>query len=197
MPTILPAYLQKYSIKDVPMNYKYMIALLIVMSFGIAYARSKTRVSQNLIGKPAPRFNCQAVFPDGTVGDFNLDDYIGQNIVIYFYPMDNSPGCTIQAKKFRDEIGRLQKQNIMVIGISSDSITSHKKFQKSLALPFPLIADIAGQNSVAKKYKAARFLIGKRITFLIGQNGIIFKIFDHVDIKNQIDDILESFKEHA
>lgn len=179
------------------MNAKHIIALLIVIGFSTAYAASKTPASQKLVGKPAPRFNRQAVFPDGTVGDFNLEDYIGQNIIIYFYPMDSSPGCTIQAKKFRDEIGRLQKQNIMVVGISSDSIKSHKKFQQALALPFPLIADIAGQNSVAKKYKAARFLIGKRITFLINKNGIIFKIFDHVDIKTQIEDILKSFAEQA
>ncbi len=180
------------------MNVKILIGLLLCISLSVmAYAKSKTSLSQKLVGKPAPQFKEQAVFPDGTVSDLNLNDYFGQDIVLYFYPMDNSPGCTIQAKKFRDEIGRLKAKNIIVIGVSKDSIKSQKKFQQALALPFPLISDAGGRNSIAKKYKADRFLIGKRTTFLIDQDGIIFKVFDHVDIKNQVDDILEAFAHHA
>ncbi len=179
------------------MNVKYMIALLIVISFGVAYAKSKISLSQKLVGKTAPEFHAQAVFSDGTIGEIDLKDYRGKKIVLYFYPMDNSPGCTIQAKKFRDEIGRLHDKNIMVIGVSKDSIKSHTKFQKALSLPFPLISDADGKNSIAKKYKAERFLIGKRITFLIDKDGKIFKVFDHVDIKNQVDDIISAFAQHA
>ncbi|MDP3787971.1 MAG: peroxiredoxin [Candidatus Chromulinivorax sp.] len=178
------------------MNVKFLMSLLLISLSAIAYAKSKTSLSQKLVHKSAPKFKAQAVFPDGVVDDLNLDDYAGQNIVLYFYPMDNSPGCTIQAKKFRDEIGRLNSKGITVIGVSKDSIRSHKKFQKALALPFPLISDTDGKNSIAKKYKAERFLIGKRITFLIDKNGIIFKVFDHVDIKNQIDEILSEFENH-
>ncbi|MBV8661359.1 MAG: peroxiredoxin [Candidatus Dependentiae bacterium] len=151
------------------------------------------QASQKLVGKPAPVFCNQAVYPDGSVKDFDLKNFIGQNIVLYFYPMDNTPGCTIQAKKFRDEIDRLKAENIMVVGISTDSVQSHKNFQKKLALPYPLIAD-TGKNSISKMYKTNGIFFGKRETFLINKKGIIFKVFDHVDIKNQIDDILEAFE---
>lgn len=156
---------------------------------------SNVQASQKLIGQPAPIFKSQAVFPDGSVGNLNLEDYKGKNIVLYFYPMDNSPGCTIQAQSFRNEIARLQNKNIMVIGISSDSIQSHLKFQNKLALPYPLASDQYGKNAIAKKYYATGFFFNKRITFLINQDGIIFKIFDNVTIQDQINDILNSFAE--
>ena len=170
-----------------------MFVLLLFVSFSVMYAYSKVSLSQKMVGRQAPLFIGQAVFPDGIVGDFNLEDYIGKKIVIYFYPMDNSPGCTIQAKKFRDEIGRLSEQNIMVVGVSGDSIQSHRKFQKALALPYPLLSDSGRKISIAKEYNASRFLLGKRVTYLIDHEGVIFKVFDRVDIKNQVDDILQSF----
>ena len=170
------------------MKFKHIFVLgLSFLSFNCAQA------SQKLVGKKAPLFKGQAVFPDGTTNYFNCKDFIGKNIVLYFYPMDNSSHCTIQAKKFRDEIGRLEAQNIMVVGISPDSIESHKKFRDKLALPFPLISDTDKKNSISKKYKTNGWLFGKRHTFLINKKGIIFKVFDHVDIKNQVDDILEAF----
>ncbi len=152
------------------------------------------QAKQNLLGKPAPIFNGTAVWPDGSIKDFNVQNYIGQNIVIYFYPMDSSPTCTIQAKKFRDEIEKLHNNNIMVVGVSPDSINSHKKFQKALALPYPLVSDANKKHSIAKKYKTQGIFFGKRETFLINKQGIIFKIFDQIDIKNQVDDIITSFK---
>ncbi len=179
------------------MHKKYIFTFLAVISFTALYARRNTQLTQKLIGECAPLFNAQAVYPDGTVGEFNLKDYIGQSLVIYFYPMDNTPGCTIQAKKFRDEIGRLQKKDITVIGISGDSVNSHKKFQKALALPYPLVSDVGRKVPISKQYKASGFLIGKRITYLVDQDGIIFKVFDKVDIKNQVDDILKAFAKHA
>jgi len=179
------------------MHKKYIVLFLVVISFTALYARRNTQLTEKLIGKPAPAFNAQAVYPDGTIGELNLKDYIGKNLVIYFYPMDNSPGCTIQAKKFRDEIGRLQKKDITVIGISGDSIKSHKKFQKALALPYPLVSDVGRKVPISKQYKASGFLIGKRITYLVDQDGIIFKVFNKVDIKHQVDDILKSFAMHA
>ena len=170
------------------MNIKYIFALaLCAISF------DSIQASQSLTGKKAPIFSGQAVFPDGTIDIFNLKDYTGQNIVVYFYPMDNSPGCTLQAKKFRDEIKKLQNKNIMVVGISGDSVKSHQKFSDKLALPFPLISDSIKKNSIAKKYKTTGFILGKRHTFLINKKGIVFKVFDHVDIKNQVDDIVTAF----
>ncbi len=179
------------------MHKKYIFAFLIVASFTALYARRNTQLTGKLIDKPAPIFSAQAVYPNGTIGELNLKDYVGKNLVIYFYPMDNSPGCTIQAKKFRDEIGRLEKKGITVIGISGDSVRSHKKFQKALALPYPLVSDVGRKVPISKQYKASGFLIGKRITYLVDEDGIIFKIFDKVDIKHQVDDILKAFATHA
>ena len=179
------------------MDIKYIFFVLIVISCTALYARRNTQLIAKLVGKPAPIFSGQAVYPDGSAGELNLKDYIGKNLVIYFYPMDNSPGCTIQAKKFRDEIGKLEKQGITVIGISSDSIKSHKKFQKALALPYPLVSDVGRKVAISKLYKASGFLIGKRITYLINEDGIIFKIFDKVDIKHQVNDILQAFAANA
>lgn len=172
------------------MNSKHILALFLSI-FGLGTV--DIQASQKLVGKPAPMFCSQAVYPDGSVDDFNLQKHIGHNIVLYFYPKDNSPSCTIQAKKFRDEIGRLKAKGIMVVGISTDSVQSHKKFQKKLALPYPLIAD-TGKHPISKMYKANGFFFGKRETVLINKKGIVFKVFDHVDIKNQVDDILEAFK---
>lgn len=169
------------------MKLKHALTLFLSLNFNI------TQTSQKLIEKSAPVFHSQAVSPDGTICEFNLQDYIGQNIVLYFYPMDNTPGCTAQAKKFRDEISRLQDKKIMVVGISPDPIKSHKKFQKSLNLPYLLVSDTNKKFSISKKYNASGFLFGKRITYLINKDGKIFKIFDHVDIQSQIDDILNAF----
>jgi thioredoxin-dependent peroxiredoxin len=143
------------------------------------------QASQNLAGKKAPLFKGEAVFPDGSVDTFELKDYIGQNIVIYFYPMDNSYNCTIQAKKFRDEIKKLENKGIMVVGVSHDSV--------ELALPYPLISDVNKKNSIAKKYKTHGWLFDKRHTFLINKKGIVFKVFDSIDLKNQVDDIVTAF----
>jgi len=96
-------------------------------------------------------------------------------------------------KKFRDGIEKLNKAGIMVIGVSCDSIKSHLKFQKKHALPYPLVSDSRWKRSISKAYGAAGFLYSQRKTFLINQDGIVFQLFDHVDIHNQIDDILHSF----
>ena len=170
------------------MNFKRFFALIL-----IAFGFNSIQARQKLVGKSAPTFSSQAIFPDGTIGEFKLEDYIGQNIVLYFYPMDSSPNCTIQAKIFRDNIGKLQAQKIMVVGISPDSIKSHKKFQEKLALPFPLVSDETKKHPISKKYNATGFLFGKRKTLLINTKGIIFKEFEEVNIQNQIDDILQAF----
>jgi peroxiredoxin Q/BCP len=174
------------------MNLKKCIAIVLYyLSCGYAFSE------ENFVGKIAPSFEGSAVFPDGRVGLLNLEQYMGQDLVLYFYPKDHTPGCTIQAKKFRDEIGRFDEKNIKVIGVSTDSIESHKAFQSSLALPFPLVSDSNKKNSISEKYEATGIFFGKRKTFLINKHGVIFKEFHHVDIKNQVDDILECFSQES
>jgi len=169
------------------MNLKYITAFLLFFGFSNVQARHK------LEGKPAPLFSGQAVFPDGSIKEFALKDYKGQKIVLYFYPMDNTPGCIKQAKIFKENIKKLQEQGIKVIGVSYDSIDSHVKFQKKYALPYPLVSDATRKHEISKLYKVSGFFSSERKTFLINEQGIIFKVFDKVDIKHQIDDILERF----
>lgn len=168
------------------MKNKYLIMPLLFLSW------LNVQASQKLVGKIAPSFTGKAVFPDGSVQEFDMKNYPHQNMVLYFYPMDNTPGCTKQAKKFRDDIAVLQDNNIMVVGISYDSIASHLAFQKKYMLPYPLLSD--SNHRISKMYKTAGYFSSTRTTFLINQQGIIFKVFDKVDIKNQIHDILDAFK---
>lgn len=178
------------------MNAKYILACVILASIAIACAKEKPTLSQKLVGHKAPLFKAQAVYPDGSVQTVDLKKMIGKKIAISFYPMDNSPRCTVQAKKFRDEFARLADKNIALLGVSKDSIRSHTKFSQALALPYPLVCDAGGRDSIFKKYKADRFLFGKRVTFLIDEQGVVFKVFDHIDITTQVDDILQAFADH-
>lgn len=169
------------------MKFKYFATFLLFLGFNNVQAKNK------LEGQLAPQFSGQAVYPDGTVKEFDLQDCKNKKMVLYFYPMDSSPGCTKQAKIFRDEIKRLHDKNIMVVGISYDSIDSHIKFQKKYALPYPLVADDQKKHPISKMYKVTGFFTSERKTFLINEKGIIFKVFDKVDIKHQVNDILDAF----
>ncbi len=153
--------------------------------------------NQSLVGKKAPEFIAKALFPDGSISDFNLKDYFGKKIVLYFYPADNTPGCSKQAQNFRDNIARLHKKGIILIGISCDSIKSHKRFQQKHHLPFPLISDSRWKRTISKLYKVAGFLYSKRRTILINEQGTVFKVFDKVNIQNQIDEILQAFTQET
>lgn len=151
----------------------------------------------SLVGKSAPLFTAKIVCPDGSVRDFSLKEYIGNKIVLYFYPMDDTPGCTKQAECFCKNIAKLEAEDIILMGISCDSISSHIKFQKKYSLPYPLISDSRLKRTISKLYSADGFLYSKRKTYLINQKGIVFKVFEHVTIENQIDDILRAFKADA
>lgn len=150
-----------------------------------------------LLGKKAPEFKAQAVFADGSTGTFNLKDFAGKKIILYFYPMDRTTGCTKQAQNFRDGIARLEAENIVLVGISCDSVRSHKRFQEIYQLPYILVSDSRWHRTIAKLYGAVSFFISKRRTFLIDEKGIVFKVFDKVNIETQIDDILAAFAKNA
>ena len=169
------------------MKFKYFATFLLFLGFSNVQAKNK------LEGKIAPTFSGQAVFPDGSVKKFDLNDYKNQKMVVYFYPMNNSTWCTKQAKVFRDGMKKLQEKGIMVVGISYDSIESHLKFQEKYTLPYPLVADDAKKHPISKMYKVTGFFTSERKTFLINEKGIIFKVFDKIDIKHQVNDILEAF----
>ena len=165
--------------------------LQIISLFGLSIGSLSAK--QKIVGQQAPLFQAQAVFPDGTVKEFDFKDYQGKRVVLYFYPMNNTPGCTKQAQQFRNDIARLEKNNITLVGISCDSLASHKQFQKEHRLPFILVSDSRFYRTISKLYHAAGWFYSKRKTFVIDKNRTIIKVFDKVDIQHQVDDILQAY----
>ena len=147
------------------------------------------------VGMSAPGFT----LPDENRAPHHLSDYFGQWLVLYFYPKDNTPGCTMEACAFRDEIELFRERNARVIGISIDNADSHQKFIGRYSLPFPLLSD--PEARVAERYGAHSGMLGvayaKRQTFLIDPEGIIRHIWRTVPLKGHARDIiavLESFQ---
>jgi len=111
-----------------------------------------------------------------------LSDYRGKKVVLYFYPKDNTPGCTAQACSLRDHYAELKQMGLEVIGVSTDSVSSHQKFEQKYQLPFTLIADTDKQIVQAygvyapKKFMGKSFLGTVRTTFIINEQGVIEKI---------------------
>ena len=172
------------------MKLKYLALPMLFLANAI-YAKN------DLLCKPAPLFKAEAVFPDGSVKKFDLKKFIGQKLVLYFYPMDNTPGCTKQAKNFRDNIERLKKHGITLVGISCDSTKSHKNFQKKHELPYILVSDSRKHQTISKMYGTKSILMSKRKTFLINECGTVFKKFDTINIAEQVDEIIEAFKKNT
>jgi len=147
-------------------------------------------------GDRAPDFR----LPSTEGKDFSLKDFKGKNVVLYFYPKDDTPGCTAQACSFRDRTADLTRDGIAVLGVSTDSVDSHHKFRKKYDLNFPLLAD--EMADVAKMYGVwkEKNMYGRRIwgvgrtTFLIGPDGRIKKIYKKIDTANHAGDILEDLK---
>ena len=118
-------------------------------------------------------------------------------MVIYFYPKDDTPGCTKEACGFRDNYGLFEKNGIVVLGISYDSPESHQKFKEKYNLPFILLSDET--KNVAKAYGAyegiTKFMWPKRITFLIDETGKILHVFEKVTVTEHAQDVLNAFQQ--
>jgi peroxiredoxin Q/BCP len=136
-------------------------------------------------GAKAPVFTLKA--DDGR--DVSLGDYRGKKVVLYFYPKDGTPGCTTEAKEFRDNIEAFEKENAVVLGVSKDSVDSHRKFKQKHNLNFTLLSDPDGtvldQYGVWKKKSmfGRSFMGTERTTFLIDEQGIVKRIFKKVKVK--------------
>jgi peroxiredoxin Q/BCP len=133
-------------------------------------------------GIPAPNFELS----DDTNTSRKLSDFRGRNVILYFYPKDDTPGCTKEACNFRDDYSAYEKAGVAVLGISPDSVESHVKFKKKFQLPFPLLAD--EEHKVCDLYQVwgPKKLMGKeyegvlRTTFLIDTQGNIARVFEKV-----------------
>ncbi len=125
-----------------------------------------------------------------------LSNFLGSKVILYFYPRDNTPGCTAQACNLKDNFNDLSKKNFKIIGISSDNIKSHKKFEEKFTLPFDLIAD--EDKSIHNKYGTwvEKSMYGRnymgtaRWTFVIDEKGTIINIIDKVITKDHSNQIL-------
>lgn len=136
---------------------------------------------------------------DQNGNNVSLSDFKGKKVIVYFYPKDDTPGCTAQACNLRDNYNDLIQQGFQVIGISTDSVKSHKKFEDKYSLPFPLIADeekkIVDEYGVwgEKKFMGKNYMGTTRTTFLIDEEGTIKKIITKPDTKNQTQQVLDAW----
>lgn len=148
------------------------------------------------IGKKAPTIT----LPDQTGTTRELKDYLGKWVLIYFYPKDDTPGCTTEACGLRDNFPKFQKLNAVVLGISVDPAKKHKKFATKYKLPFTLLAD--EQKIVVEKYGvwAEKSMYGRkymgtlRTSFLVNPKGIIVKIYENVKPANHADEVLADLR---
>lgn len=169
----------------------FYTAILLIAIFGYrSYASAASNSS--LINSDAPDFTLN----DARGNEHSLTDYRGKYLVLYFYPKDDTPGCTKEACHFRDDMAQLEKLGAKVVGISVDNSESHGKFAEKYHLPFPLLADTDGK--VAASYNALTNLlivkIAKRHTFLIDPAGKIKKIYTTVNVSNHSQQIIDDLK---
>ena len=161
------------------------ITVLVAMLFSIRISLAADIPAK---GQAAPAFN----LPDQTGTTHSLQQYAGQWVVLYFYPKDDTPGCTQEACTFRDDLRKLTGLGAQVIGVSVDDTASHAKFAAKYHLPFPLLADKEG--AVATSYGALRNFgvvkFAKRYTFLIDPQGKIAQTYLKVDTSRHSNEII-------
>jgi len=163
-----------------------VIAALSFTSIGIAN-------DQPSVGSPAPEF--ELADQEGQL--HSLEDYRDQWVVLYFYPKDETPGCTTQACEFRDNIFAFHDLGVQILGVSLDDVESHKAFAENHSLPFPLLADIDGDASTAYGVKTRMFgmTVAKRQTFIINPDGKIAKHYEKVEPDQHSAIVLADLKE--
>lgn len=150
------------------------------------------------VGSRAPAFTLPAV-PGGKV---RLSQFKGEkNVVLYFYPRDNTPGCTTEACDFRDSLAQFDRSDTVVLGVSPDSTSSHEKFAEKYSLPFPLLSDEDQKVCekygvwVEKKNYGKTYMGVQRATFLIDKAGKVAAVWPKVKVQGHVDEVAEALKE--
>lgn len=139
------------------------------------------------VGTDAPAFTAK----DTNGNTVSLSDFAGKTVVLYFYPKDDTPGCTKQAQSFRDNHAEYQGKDMVVLGVSMDDEASHQKFTEKYGLPFQLLADTDG--AITKAYDVDGGGYAKRVTYVIDSNGKITHVDDKVKTETHAQDILAAF----
>jgi len=153
-------------------------------------------MEKKLEGKKCPKFSGDCT------GDKNLsnDDFVGKNIVIYFYPKDSTPGCTTEGQDFRDNYKNFQKLNTEILGVSRDSIKSHENFKQKQSFPFDLLSDPEEKMCKAFGVIKLKSMYGKeylgidRSTFLISSEGKVVKEWRSVKVNGHVEEVLNEVK---
>jgi len=138
------------------------------------------------VGDKAPAFTTK----DTNGNTVSLSTYTGKTVVLYFYPKDDTPGCTKEACSFRDSYAEYQGKDITVFGVSMDDEASHQQFTTKFSLPFPLLADVGG--SITKAYDVDGGGYAKRVTYVIDAEGKISHVYTSVKTDTHAKDILEA-----
>ncbi len=147
-------------------------------------------------GEAAPDFEAR----DAEGNEVKLSDLRGQKVALYFYPKDDTPGCTKEACSLRDGHSELTRRGIKVIGVSTDDEKSHRKFAEKYSLPFTLLADTDHKVADAygvygeKKFMGKTYMGVSRKTFLIDEQGRVRKIFDKVNVEEHADEVIKAFE---
>jgi thioredoxin-dependent peroxiredoxin len=136
------------------------------------------------VGSPAPSFSAK----DDAGNTVSLSDFTGKTVVLYFYPKDDTPGCTKEAQGFRDSYPEYQGKDVVVLGVSMDDEASHKTFKEKYGLPFVLLADPDG--TITNAYDVNGGGYSKRVTYIINGDGVIGKVFESVKTDTHAADIL-------
>ena len=153
-----------------------------------------TQTNTPPVGQKAPEFKLE-----GTGGKtYSLDDYTGEtNVVLYFYPKDDTPGCTKEACAFRDLSERFESAGAVILGVSGDDVESKEAFASKYGLPFPLLADpdfdVSTRYGVYKQRErdGKQFMGIERTTFLIDKQGVLRKVYPQVDVEGHADEVLQ------
>ena len=172
------------------MTKKNIISIASILFF---FLITGTSIAEINTGQTAPNFNLQ----DQNGNWHTLDNYKGQWVVLFFYPKDQTPGCTTEACNFRDNIFEFQKLNTQILGVSLDDIESHQAFSEKYSLPYPILADV--NKECATEYgvlgKFMMMTIAKRQSFLINPEGKIVKHYKKVDPDTHTKEVIIDLKQ--
>ena len=174
---------------------KWLILLGLLASLSLLVSQMARAGELPKVGEAAPDFD----LPDQNGVRHNLGEFAGKWLVLYFYPKDDTPGCTQEACAFRDDLHKLASLGAQVVGISVDDSDSHAEFAKKYHLPFPLLADKS--TEVAARYGALMnlwlFKFARRYTFLIDPKGKIVKVYTKVETSRHSTEIIEDLQQLA
>ncbi|ACR79946.1 thioredoxin-dependent thiol peroxidase [Kosmotoga olearia] len=155
--------------------------------------------SKAIVGKPVPDFTLENENGESVT----LSSFRGKCVVLYFYPKDNTPGCTLEAQDFRDHLKDFEALNTIVLGVSKDSVKSHMNFAKKLNLNFHLLSDPEAKvhkifDVLKPKKRFGKEYIGtERSTFVIDKDGILIKEYRKVKVKGHVQEVLEFIKSNC